>query len=151
LSGRQSEDIIERVQDYKQRNTTVTQSIFYKENSDFESRSISRKSSSSSDRTSKKTKSTKRARSAKSKDKHKTTNQVKLSDVLMSGPALVSKKAGASNAAQRFVVLTSNMLCCYKEFGIGPSPTDAIEVQKIVNINCSLRILTLTVSTSQQS
>ena len=152
VSGHQSEDIIERVQDYKQRNTTVTQSIFYKDNSDFESRSISRKSSSSnSDRSSKNTKSTKRARSAKSKDKHKTSNQVKLSDVLMSGPALVSKKAGASNAAQRFVVLTSNMLCCYKEFGIGPSPTDAIEVDKNVNIHCSLRILTLTVSTSQQS
>ena len=131
----------------------MTQSIFYKDNSDFESRSISRRSSSSSSsgKSSKKTKSTKRARSAKSKDKKKTSNQVKLSDVLMSGPALVSKKAGASNAAQRFVVLTSNLLCCFKEFGIGPSPTDAIEVQKIVNIHCSLRILTITMSSSQQS
>ena len=69
----------------------------------------------------------------------------------MSGSALVSKKADASNAAQRFVVLTSNLLCCYKEFGIGPSPTDAIEVQKIVSINCSLANLTLTLSSSQQS
>ena len=69
----------------------------------------------------------------------------------MSGSALVSKKADASSSAQRFVVLTSNLLCCYKEFGIGPSPTDAIEVQKIVSINCSLANLTLTVSSSQQS
>ena len=152
LRGRQSEDIIERVQDFKQRNNTVTQSIFYKDNSDFESRSITHKSSSSSsDSTSKKTMTSKRARSAKSNDKLKTFNKVKLSDVLMSGPALVSKKAGARNASQRFVVLTSNMLCCYKEFGIGPCPTDAIEVQKIVNIHCSLPILTVTVSTSHQS
>lgn len=69
----------------------------------------------------------------------------------MSSPALVSKKAGANNAAQRFVVLTSSLLCCFRDFGIGPSPTDVIEVEKIVNIHCSLRILTITVSSSQQS
>ena len=42
-------------------------------------------------------------------------NQVKFSDVLMSGPALVSKEPGGGNAAQRFIVLTSNLLYCYKE------------------------------------
>ena len=80
-----------------------------------------------------------------------TLNQVKFSDVLMSGSALVSKEPGGGNAAQRFVVLTSNLLCCYKEFGIGPSPTDAIEVDKIVNIHISLAVLSLTVTSSQQS
>lgn len=66
----------------------------------------------------------------------------------MSGSALVSTKTDASFPAQRFVALTSSLLCCYKEFGIGPSPTDAIEVQKIVNISCSLGNMTLTVSYS---
>ena len=69
----------------------------------------------------------------------------------MSGAALVSKEPGGGNAAQRFVVLTSNLLCSYKEFGIGPSPTDAIEVDKIVNIHISLEVLSLTVTSSQQS
>ena len=77
-------------------------------------------------------------------------NQFKFSDVLMSGAALVSKEPGGSNAAQRFVVLTSNLLCCYKEFGIGPSPTDAIEVGKIVSIHISFAVLSLTVTSSQQ-
>jgi len=69
----------------------------------------------------------------------------------MSGSALVSQKADASDSAQRFVVLTSNLLSCYKEFGISPSPTDSIEVQKIVNVSCSLGNSSLTVSSSQQS
>ena len=59
---------------------------------------------------------------------HEASNEVKLSDELMSGFALVSKKAGASNSAMRFAVLTSNQLSCYKKSGIGPSPTDVIEV-----------------------
>lgn len=53
-------------------------------------------------------------------------NQIKFSDVLMSGAALLSKEPGGGNATQRFIVLTSDLLCCYKEFGIGPNPTDAI-------------------------
>jgi hypothetical protein len=72
-------------------------------------------------------------------------NQIKFSDVLMSSPALVSNEAGGTNEGQRFVILTSNLLCCYKEYGIGPNPTDVVEVKKIVNIQCSIGILTLTV------
>jgi hypothetical protein len=74
-------------------------------------------------------------------------NQIKFSDVLMSSPALVSNEAGGTNTneGQRFVILTSNLLCCYKEYGIGPNPTDVVEVKKIVNIQCSIGILTLTV------
>jgi hypothetical protein len=80
------------------------------------------------------------------RDRRATSNQVKFSDVFMSGAALVSKEPGGSNAVHRFVVLTSNQLCCYEEYGIGPSPTDAIEVEKIVNIHCSQVKLTITVT-----
>ena len=71
------------------------------------------------------------------RDKSVASKEIKFSDVLMSGPALVSKEPDGSKAAQRFVVLTSNLLCCYSEFGIGPTPTDAIEVEKFLNIHCS--------------
>jgi hypothetical protein len=69
----------------------------------------------------------------------------------MSSPALVSLKASGRKAVNRFVVLTSNQFCCYKEYGIGPTPTDAIEVKKIVSIHCSRAVLTLTVTSSQLS
>ena len=72
-------------------------------------------------------------------------NQIKFSDVLMSSPALVSNEAGVTNEGQRFFILTSNLLCCYKEYGIGPNPTDVVEVKKIVYIQCSIGILTLIV------
>jgi hypothetical protein len=69
----------------------------------------------------------------------------------MSGPALLSKSSDGKNAAQRFIVLTSNLICCYKEFGIGPSPTDTIEVKNIVKIQCITGILTLSVTSYQMS
>ena len=146
ITGLGTQGTIKTAQDNKMSDTPVTQDLFYKDNQDFENRPLTIQSSISSEISIEIT-----AKSDLINDKNLAANEVKLSKALMYGFALVSKKDGARFSAQRFTVLTSNKLSCYKETGISPFPTYVIKVQNIVNIHCSLRILTITVSSSKSS